>query len=173
MSEETTAAPAPTRKPKRKHMPYKKANRRGKQSRASAAKSLKMELRREQIAKLRLRGRSVRDIGRELGISKSVVQEDLTAIFLRAHDAADDAIALERQLSLERLDLLLGGIIDRATSADLEAIDRVLKIDHRRAKLLGLDAPAKLEHAATAGVSEMLSKVAEAVARKRQRDGAA
>lgn len=168
MSEDVPGTPAPR---KRKRMPVKPINRRGRQSQHAAARSLKIELRREDVARLRLRGKSVREIGRELGIAKSVVQEDLTAVYLRTQDSADDAILLERKMSLERLDMMLAGVIDRATTADLEAIDRVLRIDTRRSRLLGLDAPAKLEHAASAGVSEMLSKVSEAVARKRQRDG--
>jgi lambda repressor-like predicted transcriptional regulator len=169
------SASKPKRKRGRKRMSHKRVNPHAgaaQKRRGEAVRALKTEQRREEIAQLRLKGYSVRHIARQLGMKRSTVQDDLTVVYVRTQESADDAITLERQMSLARLDLLLNGIIDRASSADLEAIDRVLKIDHRRAKLLGLDAPAKMEHAASAGVSEMLSKVSEAVARKRRRDGA-
>ncbi len=49
-----------------------------------------------------------------------------------------------RQVELERLDALLTGVWSAARRGNLGAVDRVLKIMDRRAKLLGLDAPTKV-----------------------------
>lgn len=62
----------------------------------------------------------------------------------REYDSVDEA----RKIEIERLDkILLGngndGVLQQATKGHLGAIDRVLRIAERRAKLLGLDAPAK------------------------------
>jgi hypothetical protein len=50
-------------------------------------------------------------------------------------DAADEA----RKLELLRLDELLCALYERAIDGDIAAIDRVLAISYRRARLLGLD----------------------------------
>jgi len=51
-----------------------------------------------------------------------------------------------RTLELERLDRLQLGAWPDASRGHLGAIDRVLRIMERRAKLLGLDAPDKQQH---------------------------
>lgn len=61
-----------------------------------------------------------------------------------------DAITREpakrvRSLELERLDALLLALWQKARGGDAGAIDRILKIMERRAKLLGLDAPQRVE----------------------------
>ncbi|MHB8867449.1 MAG: hypothetical protein ACYC6T_08080 [Thermoleophilia bacterium] len=50
-----------------------------------------------------------------------------------------------RQLELERLDRLLLGIWSSAVRGNPAAIDRVLKILERRARILGIDAPERRE----------------------------
>jgi hypothetical protein len=47
-----------------------------------------------------------------------------------------------RELELARLDAMLLGLWRRAQSGDDKAVDRCLRIAERRARLLGLDAPA-------------------------------
>ena len=51
-----------------------------------------------------------------------------------------------RQIELERLDLMLAKVMEKATSTEkgfLFAVDRALAISERRARLLGLDAPTR------------------------------
>lgn len=50
-----------------------------------------------------------------------------------------------RTLEVERLDAMLQAMWTQAKSGNQGAIDRVLRIMERRAKLLGLDAPTKSE----------------------------
>lgn len=50
-----------------------------------------------------------------------------------------------RTLELARLDDMLKAIASNVQAGNLTAIDRALKIQDRRAKLLGLDMPAKVE----------------------------
>lgn len=63
-----------------------------------------------------------------------------------------------RQLERERLDQMLLGIWKEATNGNLGAIDRAIKIMQRRAALIGLDAPTKVE--------VMMRKEAEAIAQQ-------
>jgi hypothetical protein len=50
-----------------------------------------------------------------------------------------------RTLELSRLDDMLKAIAPHVAAGNLTAIDRALKIMERRAKLIGLDAPAKVD----------------------------
>lgn len=50
-----------------------------------------------------------------------------------------------RTMEVERLDVMLDGLWDKASKGDTWSVDRVLRIMERRASLLGLDAPVKRE----------------------------
>lgn len=60
-----------------------------------------------------------------------------------------------RQLELERLDKMMSGLWQAAISGKWLAIDRVLLIMDRRARLLGLDAPTKID------ITQRIREVAE------------
>jgi DNA-binding CsgD family transcriptional regulator len=107
---------------------------------ARDAKRLKTARRRAEILALRQRGLGLAQIAERLGISKQAVHKHLQVAIARVVDEpAQDAVKLE----LMRLDAMLDGIWDVATAGDTYAIDAVMKIAGRRAKLLGLDAPTK------------------------------
>lgn len=119
---------------------------------------------------LRLRGLSIRAIAEETGLSVGTV---FNRIDCEITETLDPLRAKLRELEVERLDrmqLTVLNILDRdhyvvsdgrvVTRVDAEtdekvpvadpgpvfqAIDRLLKIQERRAKLLGLDAPTKVE----------------------------
>ncbi len=141
--------------------------------------------RRRRALQLRQAGASLTQIGEHLGVSESracrIVQDALAAV---VREPADEV----RQLELARLDQLWveatkvlrrthitvsnGRVaIDPRTEQPLEddgpvlnAIDRLLKIQERRAKLLGLDAPSKLtvltEDAVDAEIRRLVAEVA-------------
>lgn len=50
-----------------------------------------------------------------------------------------------RDMELDRLDRLQAAVWTRAAGGDVKAIDSVLRIIDRRARLLGLDAPQKIQ----------------------------
>ena len=98
-------------------------------------------------AALRLRslGFSYQAIADQMGVTKATAynrcQRALAAIPAEAVDEF-------RRLEGQRLDLLLEKAMEKALSEEkgaLFAIDRVLAIMDRRAKLMGLDAPIKTE----------------------------
>jgi len=74
-----------------------------------------------------------------------------------------------RQLELERLDAMMLGLWPRARKGDEAAVDRVLKIMERRAKLLGLDTPARTDvtvHQVDATDTALAELLREAKAKK-------
>lgn len=58
---------------------------------------------------------------------------------LAAGEGVEDLVAIE----LKRLDLMAEAIWDKASEGDTAAIDRLLKIAERRARMLGHDAEIK------------------------------
>jgi hypothetical protein len=117
------------------------------------------------IWRLRLKGRSLRQIGVEVGLSHVMVREILEKGYdERIYPKVDEA----RTMELERLDEMQhaawqvlerhhitvshGKVVrddDGETILDdgpvLRAIDSLLRVSDRRAKLLGLDAPTRVE----------------------------
>lgn len=111
----------------------------------SAAKARKLE-RQAKALELRRAGLGYVEIAAKIGVGKSqahrLVQEGLR----NAREQIDSEAADLKAEDLSRLDGLLATLWPAARSGALGAVDRVIKILERRAKLLGLDAPVKLAH---------------------------
>lgn len=94
---------------------------------------------------LRISGFSYRKIGEALGVGHvtafNYVKETLSILRAECHDLAETY----RDMELERLDQAQMAIYAKVLKGDVAAIDRLLKIQERRSKLLGLDSPTKIE----------------------------
>lgn len=94
---------------------------------------------------LRKKGWTYQKIAESLGISiqgaSDCVKRALERLKTEVRESAEDV----RQIELERLDKMLAIAESAAEAGDLSAIDRVLRIQERRAKYLGLDAPARTD----------------------------
>jgi hypothetical protein len=105
----------------------------------------------EECLRLRREGLSHRQIASRLGIVPSTaykrIRHGLSEVNERNLESATELRALETQ----RLDELQQAIWEQAAGGDLKAIDRILRIMERRAKLLGLDGPQRIEHAGAEG----------------------
>ena len=99
--------------------------------------------RRRKALELRKAGVTYDAIARQLGYANEggAFKAVQAALRTTLREPADDV----RKLELERLDRLTLALWPRAQQGEAEAIDRVLKLMDRRAKLLGLDAPTKTE----------------------------
>lgn len=104
----------------------------------------RLAARAEVIAHLLLRGETYRSIGETLGISKSQVGREVAKI--RAGWAERTAAAYQDRIDEEdaKLDWLERQWITEAGS-DQKAAELLLKIMDRRARLLGLDKPTRIE----------------------------
>ena len=101
------------------------------------------EARDDFILQERLNGRSARSIGKELHCPVSEIDESLDRTLPKiTNDAKRRIIALD----LDRLDELLKVFFNRATEkVDAQAGLLVVKILERKAAMLGLDSPQKLD----------------------------
>ena len=90
---------------------------------------------------LRKAGLSYRDIGIELGVNHVTVYKDVQASIKQFLDEAREHHTQIMAIEAARLDDLQRVMWEQAAMGDRRAIETVLKIMERRAKLLGLDTP--------------------------------
>lgn len=97
-------------------------------------------VRQQAALEYRLGGFSYRDIGAQLGVSGKTayydVQNSIAEIEAVKSERAEELIVIE-QLKLDRMEALLN---KAANTGDVKAILAKVRIQERRAKLLGLDA---------------------------------
>ena len=101
------------------------------------------ELAKKEALKHRAAGLNYRQIAEVTGVSPATAMKRVHSAMaeLKRDNLAEAELLVT--LELERLDNMLNGLWPAAFAGDCAAVDRVLRIMERRAKLLGLDAPAK------------------------------
>ena len=99
--------------------------------------------RRSQALALRRQGETLKTIAGELGCGVTRVHQYVAAELQKLNEQAGEDARLMRKLEAERLDRATTGIWPKVIRGDLLAIDRLIKIMERRAKLFGLDGPTK------------------------------
>ena len=112
-------------------------------TKAAQAEKAKMAL------SLRRAGASYEQIAKQLGYRDGAGAFKLIKNAIAA--IPKEEVEAVRELELSRCDTMLMGIWGKAKEGDLDAIDRVLRIQKRRAEYLGLDAPKKQEHTGAEG----------------------
>jgi len=118
------------------------------QERQSHAEQV-LYMRRTRALQMLVDGKTKREIAATLGVSVNTVSKDIS--WMIEHEKADAPQLVNeiREIESQRLD----GWLERASrllenvdpDVSLKALDRLVKIAERRAKLLGLDAPVKQE----------------------------
>jgi hypothetical protein len=101
------------------------------------------EQRKHYVMQLRLQGLAPTEIAEKLHVNVNTVHADLRHAVLSVQQRATLETEQLREIELMRLDKLQQPYWTRALKGDVDALDRVLKIMERRAKMLGLDAPAR------------------------------
>jgi len=115
-------------------------------TRVSRVRSLAARMRGQQAIKLRMAGATLDDIAKQLdfksaaGAYKSVMRE----LKATAQDMGEGTEAV-RQLELKRLDQMQFPLWPAVLAGDVQATATALRIQERRAALLGLDAPKQIE----------------------------
>lgn len=108
-------------------------------------------VREQKAMALRMGGSTYDDIGRVLGVSRAAAHKAVTRAMAEiACEAKEDAATL-RDLEARRLDELQLAVWRRALAGEAAAIEAALRIMARRARMLGLDAPANHRHSGPDG----------------------
>jgi len=111
---------------------------------------------------LRKAGATYHQIADRMGISVSGAHAAVTRALKALREETSEEAQSVRQLEIDRLDAMLLGCWEKARRGDAAAIDRVLRIQERRSKYLGLDAPTKTETSATVSAAVDLSGMDDA-----------
>lgn len=139
------------------------------------AAEIEMEERRARVIALRRTGAPFRAIAEQLGVGVATVYDD----YRKALDKLVPVEDLEaaRQMELDRLDRLQMAHWAAATDSNhpdtYAAVNAVLKVMDRRAKLLGLDQPVDRTASDLSGISDLETidqKIAELVDEMNRRD---
>jgi hypothetical protein len=129
---------------------------RGKQPRklaiANRGKPEKALLNRERAFQLRTEGKTYRQIAMELGVSVEVAYRYVDDFWCETHGRVVEKAVMLRAMELEVLDALTArwqtiALKGECLETALKATCQLLKIQERRAKLLGLDAVVKVKGA--------------------------
>jgi hypothetical protein len=94
-----------------------------------------------QAVELRTQGRTYVQIAEALQVSTSAAHKAVADYLEQTRAVSREAAEEVRRLELDRLDRVLAVVGPMAEGGDLQAVDRLLRIQERRASLLGLDAP--------------------------------
>lgn len=105
----------------------------------------------------RIRGLSYRAIAAECNTTEATAHRAVTRVLARTRAAANEHADELRAIELDRLDRLMVALGPQVKAGHLGAIDRILAIMARRAKLLGLDAPVKTD--VTTGGESLIVRV--------------
>ena len=104
-----------------------------------------VQVRAQKALELRIAGGTYRQIAQELGVSHTVIFENvLWALEERAEERGKLSDQLV-QMELERLEKMTLSLWPRVRNGDEKAINTLVRVMDRRAKLLGLDQPAKTD----------------------------
>lgn len=115
-------------------------------TRRSSRQSIVVRQKGQQAIRLRLSGATIAQIATQLGYAseagayKAIMRE----LEQTAQDQGESTEAV-RQLELKRLDQMQFPIWNQVVTGDQQAINTALRIQERRASLLGLDAPKQIE----------------------------
>ena len=125
------------------------------------APSADMIARRREALEMRKRGANYREIAAALGVGLTTAHRYVTAELdeLRAETRA--SAEQLRDLELERLDQYLARLQPKIEDGDEKAIATALRVQERRAKLTGLDAPQRTE--VTIGGESAIDRLREVV----------
>ena len=110
---------------------------------------------------LRKRGMNYSQIGKELGCARSTACRYVLSELENLADKCREEAVHVRDLELQRLDALYLKAWEAVEEGDLPSIDRCLRVQERRAKLLGLDAAEKIEHSGTLSWVELVKSAAD------------
>lgn len=106
-----------------------------------ATKQLVSAAKLSRALELRAAGFNYRQIGEDMGLGTSRARAIIVQA-LREH--ASEAVEDMRLIDGDRIEQVIGGIWERCLQGDLRAIDRLVLLLERKAKLFGLDQPVEI-----------------------------
>lgn len=104
-----------------------------------------MEARRTQALALRIAGATYREIAKALAVCPQTAYTDVQTELEALDKLKAERAERLRDLEVERCDKLTMALWPRAQQGDAQAVNSLVRVMDRRAKLLGLDVPQKVD----------------------------
>ena len=118
----------------------------GRKTRVSKRQNIALRQRGQQAISLRMAGATIKQIADQLGYaSEAGAYKAIMRELEQTAQGMSESTEAVRQLELKRLDQMQFPIWPSVLAGDQGAIGTVLRIQERRANLLGLDAPKQIE----------------------------
>jgi len=106
---------------------------------------MRLAERRRRVMELRIAGWTYDKIGKAFDVTPMTICNDVHAELARAERERGANVAEYRRIQMERIDRAIAKIWPSVAQGEYEAVDRLVKLMEREAKLLGLDAPARID----------------------------
>lgn len=120
------------------------------------AEEVERDRRRAQLVELHIKGRNFQEIADALGYgSRQAARADWQRALALARTEGDATLEEARAFELARLSAIDRRAWDHAELGEIKALEILLKVSDRRAKMLGLDQPVKHELSFDAVEAEM------------------
>lgn len=100
--------------------------------------------RRTKAIEMRARGKSYHEIAKELGVSAKRASEYVWDAIRARQAEQSESVKHHAMLAEMRLNKLVSSLWDKAMAGDIDTVNALIRCEERRAKLLGLDAPARV-----------------------------
>lgn len=124
---------------------------RGKPNNRTGVKAIET-IEREAIAfELRKQGLSYNEIGKRLNTTSTTAWNYVNSVLTSINEKLNEDVTRVRILEVSRLDDMLAKLYPKIMAGQEGAITTALRIAERRSKMLGLDAPEKINHAGADG----------------------
>lgn len=106
-------------------------------------------------------GHSYRSIANLMGVNVKTAYKYVQSEIIELREQTRDDAEAVRDIEVERCDELIMGLWPGATAGDPQVVAAVIRVMERRARLLGLDAPAKIDMKAALITPEEASKLSD------------
>jgi hypothetical protein len=123
---------------------HKKKRKDGRAFNPGGKKNLELRMRENQALDLRLKGYSYDDIAEKMKMTDIGIYTMIMRVLARMEENLKEKIPQVRQQELLRCDQMLKALEKGVKRGETKSIQTALKVSERRARLLGLDAPVKL-----------------------------
>jgi hypothetical protein len=120
--------------------------------------------RRRKALELRVQGYTYKEIGREIGCGANRAGQMIRDLIAERAGELDDLVREQVELANVRLDAGVKALWPQYVQGDTDAVQAMMRIEERRAKLNGLDAPAKIQ--AEVDLRTMAPEEVAAIARR-------
>lgn len=101
--------------------------------------------RRKKAVQMRISGATYDDISKALGVSRPAAYNSVKTALQETKLKMAESVDELREIERERLERLILAVMPKAMSGDVKAVDSVRRLSESLRRLLGLDAPDKIE----------------------------